>query len=239
MQTIIKSISALIALILFTIACEQNPVQQTPPQIIIVLKDVSLSTPIAEDSLNNEFISSLITQLHSGDELYVLAVKEASFAKPLTLLHGKIPQDNDPLNTKSLTAKEHLQQAWQNRRQAAKLQAKQTDIVGALSYCSLLLKNNQTEKHIVILSDMRQVSSILDLRHKESLNAPKKIKFLQENGLMPQLPDVKITVLGAHTIGYNVDPDYYQRLENFWMQFFQDAQADLLAYRADRNWNLP
>ncbi|MCA9733363.1 MAG: hypothetical protein H6696_14455 [Deferribacteres bacterium] len=238
MKTKLMKYAFLFVLALFITACENNNQIQAPPRTIIVLKDMSLSTPVLEDSLTNVFITTLMKQLRPGDELYVLAINEASFAKPLMLVHGKIPQDNHPLKSKSLSARERLAKQWRQQSQILKLNAKQTDIIGALNYCALLFTDDEAEKLIILLSDMRQSSAVLNLERKSAVDAKRNVEFLKKKGLIPDLKDVKAVVLGAHTVGRTVDPVYYKKLHLFWDAFFTEAGAKMTVYRTDRNWKL-
>lgn len=220
------------------IGCSSQDDISAASRTVIVLKDLSLSTPAHQDSLDNRFICNLLSQLGAGDKIYVVGITETSFTNPFMLLQGEIPLDRHPLQAKVLKAREALAKSWNERRRSLKLQARQTDIIGAMCYASLLFKNDPSEKLLIILSDMRQSSKVLNLERETVIDADQALARIKNAGFLPDLSNVNVAVLGVHTTGKRMSPGYYQSLEAFWQRFLTEAHAELLTFQTDRNWKL-
>lgn len=211
-----------------------NP--NSSPKAVVVIKDLTSSTPGEQDSLNNAFISTLLNQASSGDEVYVTGITDASFSKPLVILHGTLPEDRHPLKPKLLAAQQSMISEWKNKRRSLTRSYKASDIVGAVYHASLLLRGKSSEKWLIILSDMRNSTKELDIENVPEIERDKCLSQLGAKGLIPNLTGVSVAVLGVHTTGKAINPIYYQSLENFWRGFFEKAQAEVVTYQADASW---
>ncbi len=208
----------------------------SPSRALVVIKDLTSSTPGEQDSLNNAFISTLLSQSSAGDEVYVTGITDASFSKPLVILHGTLPDDRHPLKPKLLAAQQSIISEWKSKSRYSARPYKASDVIGAIYHASLLLRSKSAEKWIVILSDMRNSTKELDIENTPEIDREKSLNQLGANGLIPNLTGVNVAVLSVHTTGKAISPIYYQSLENFWRGFFEKAHAEVVAYQADASW---
>jgi hypothetical protein len=208
----------------------------SPPRAVVVIKDLTSSTPGEQDSLNNAFISALLSQANSGDEVYVTGITDASFSKPLVILHGTLPEDRHPLKPKLLAAQQGIISEWKSKSRSLTRPYQASDVIGAVCHASLLLRGKSSEKWLVILSDMRNSSKELDIENVPEIDHEKSLSQLGAKGLIPSLTGVNVAVLGVHTTGKAISPMYYQSLENFWRGFFAKAHAELVTYQTDASW---
>lgn len=213
--------------------CAASNSTNVQPKFIVVLKDCSLSTPVVEDSLDNEFISSIIMKLDALDEIVVLAITSQSYAKPQVIVRGEIPQAQGPLKANVLAAREKLIQEWQERSASVGRKSHKSDIIGALSYAELLIQETEKEKWLIILSDLRNSAAPLNIEYVPQIPVEKTLAGLGK-GFIPDLSDVNIVLLGVHTDG--VSPAYYKSLRLFWTRLVEMAHGRLVACRTDRSW---
>ena len=203
---------------------------------VVIIKDLTSSTPGEQDSLNNEFIGTMLSQLRSGDEVYVTGITDVSFSKPLLILHGALPVDPHPLKPKLLAAQQKMISEWKSKSSSLSRPYKASDVIGSICHAALLLRGKNSEKWIVILSDMRNSTKELDIESMPEINREKSLSQLGTKGLIPNLNAVNVAVLGVHTTGKGMSPIYYQSLEDFWRGFFEMAQAEVAAFQTDVSW---
>jgi len=208
----------------------------SPSRAVVVIKDLTSSTPGEQDSLNNAFISTLLSQSSAGDEVYVTGITNASFSKPLVILHGTLPHDRHPLKPKLLAAQQSIISEWKSKSRFSTRPYKASDIIGAVYHASLLLRGKSSEKWLIILSDMRNSTKELDIENMPEIDREKMLSQLGAKGLIPNLTGVNVAVLSVHTTGKAISPIYYQSLENFWRGFFEKAHAEVVTYQADASW---
>lgn len=208
----------------------------SPRRAVVVVKDLTSSTPGEQDSLNNAFISTLLSQASAGDEVYVTGITDASFSKPLVILHGTLPDDRHPLKPKLLAAQQGIISEWKSKSRSSTRPYKASDIIGAVYHASLLLRGKSSEKWLVLLSDMRNSTKELDIENVPEIEREKSLSQLGAKGLIPNLTGINVAVLSVHTTGKAISPIYYQSLENFWRGFFEKAHAEVVTFQADASW---
>jgi hypothetical protein len=231
-------ILALVAVIAspYFIASAFSDKPASPPRFVVIIKDLTSSTPGEQDSLNNAFISTLLSQASAGDEVYVTGITDASFSKPLVILHGALPEDRHPLKPKLLAAQQSMISEWKSKSRSSTRPYKASDVIGAVYHASLLLRGKSAEKWIIILSDMRNSTKEFDIENVPEIDREKNLSQLGAKGLIPNLTGVNVAILGVHTTGKAVRPLYYQSLENFWRAFFEKAHAEVVTYQTDASW---
>jgi len=226
----------LITLIYFS-GCTVSSEHETPSRLFIVLKDVSLSIPASEDSLDKAAIGDLLNRLVSGDEIVVLSITANSFANPQPLLQERLPADNHPLQANLLQAREDLCKTWAVKAQGLKLHARQSDVVGSLHYAQELLEQSSAEKFVIIFSDLRHSSATFNfiIEKERVIDVAKSLHKLEAAGLLPPLNQVKVACLGVHTSGKGMTPGYYRSLKEFWRAYFASTQAELITLQTGRS----
>jgi hypothetical protein len=134
-----------------------------------------------------------------------------------------------------MAARENLIESWRKQLAIATPRRKQSDIVGAICYASLLNRSKHLEKWLVLLSDMRNATPLLDLENVAEIDDEESLSRIRKVGLMPDLSGFHVVVLGAHTLGIS-SLAYYKSLEAFWQAFFDAAHAELITFQPDRSW---
>jgi hypothetical protein len=220
----------------YLIAAAFSDKSASPARAMVIIKDLTSSTPGEQDSLNNAFIGNLLSQLRSGDEVYVTGITDVSFSKPLLILHGTLPVDPHPLKPKLLAAQQKIILEWKSKSGTLARPYKASDIIGSICHASLLLRGKSAEKWLIILSDMRNSTKELDIERLPEIDREKSLSQLGAKGLSPNLTAVNVAILGVHTTGKGISPIYYQSLENFWRGFFAMSHAEVGAYQTDTSW---
>lgn len=227
-------VAAIMSLYFIALAFGGNPT--SPPRAVVVIKDLTSSTPGEQDSLNNAFISALLSQASAGDEVYVTGITDASFSKPLVILHSILPEDRHPLKPKLLAAQQSMISEWKSKSRSLSRPYKASDVIGAVCHASLLLRGKGSEKWLIILSDMRNSTKELDIENVPEIDREKSLSQLGTKGLVPNLTGFNVAILGVHTTGKAISPIYYQSLENFWRGFFEQAHAEVATFQTDASW---
>jgi hypothetical protein len=205
-----------------------------PPQVKVVLLDLSLLTEMEEFQQNTAAVGrEVIAHLAPGERLYVFAIKQESFQAPWLLFAGEIPDKCGTMQIACLRQKKVLTERWQQRQATLRPEARQSDIFGALALAAKTCQSNGPACTVILYSDMRH-----DTREREvSLEAlseipPQLIALVKKRGHLQALDGASVYMLGVHTMGRT--PQYYNSLERFWRAYFADAGAQVKAFRLDR-----
>lgn len=227
-----------VVVVVLGFGCDFIQEQQVKSRRIVVLLDLSRSTPPEEHRQNKKFIGELINFLESGDEVFVIGITNASFRDVRVILSANMPIDHDPLKPKVLTARERLIALWQARNDSVVCWSDSTDILGAVSYAELLFRDLApgVEKWLIVESDLRHSIGSLNLEQLDVIPSKQCLLDLRKAEAIPQLPRVKVALLGAHTSGENISRAYYESLQQFWRGFFDAAGAHVIVFRPDRSW---
>ena len=185
-------------------------------------------------SKNVQAVEEIIrNRLAPGDRIYAVGITKYSFSRPYIFLNHKLT-DRKGASGEGL-AKDKLVLIKKWHALDLKPNAKGTDIFGAIILSSMRFENNQSEKVLVILSDMRNCSRILDIESPDRIAVDKALNKVENAGLIPDLKKVKVSCLGVHSSGKT--PVYWQSLKDFWTQYFQKAGAAKLVFTMGRGLN--
>ena len=91
------------------------------------------------------------------------------------------------------------------------------------------------EKVLLVFSDARQCSQLLNLEVKGSINSDRALQTLETQGYVPDLQGVRVGFFGVHTRGRHITPQYYQSLKGFWQQYITRSKGTLATYQTGRN----
>ena len=131
-------------------------------------------------------------------------------------------------------ARLRLVAAFEQRAKNVHPTAPKTDILGALIVASDLFRSSPGRRNVlVIFSDMRQDTSVLDLEHARIVSASLAMIKAEKGRLLPDLHAVAIYILGVD--GAGKDMAYWQTLRDFWTSYFNKTGATLRSYSVLRD----
>ena len=207
----------------------------------IVLLDMSksvdvtaYSTTLTEFEKNVFAIDDLIQhKIRGGDRLKVIGITECSFSSPYILLDERIADEPGLFGEGLARDKLRLSNKWK----AFELEpdANGTDIFGAISLVAVLFSADASDKHMVILSDMRQSTYVFDLEGRDHVDAENLVSEVEQKGFIPRLEGVKVWCLGVDTA--EKSHNYWQGLRDFWRTYFDKAGATLEMFSVERRFN--
>jgi hypothetical protein len=202
---------------------------------LVILVDLSQSvaarnregeTPFQK---NFKAVGQVLTDAPAGSGVTVVGITDDSFGQPDILLSARINTDKGYFGEKLASAHQALLQAWQKRSANLKSDYRHTDIIGALLVASQIFKDTPSPRNLlVVFSDMRQDSRELNLETTQPWLPHEKLKILSQKQLIGDLQGVEVHILGVDNAGR--DFDYWQRLREFWIRYFEFANASLNQY---------
>ncbi|MFY9561301.1 MAG: hypothetical protein WAQ52_13795 [Terriglobales bacterium] len=204
----------------------------------IVLVDLTKSVAVVasdgktQGEKNLQAVGQLLSRLPAGSHVTVVGITDRSFDQPDILLSASIAEDSGYFNERLATARRELLQAWQRRRANLEFDFQHTDILGALVLAGQLF--GQMPKGgrnvLVIFSDMRQNTADLNLETANPITVPAAIAKTERLGLMANLSNVEVHVLGADNAGRRMN--YWIQLRQFWLAYFAKTGAQVAEYSA-------
>jgi len=199
-----------------------------------ILFDVTPSIPTDYRPMMIACTKGLLENLDENDGVSIIGITENSFARPLILLQGTLPADDHPLQPRYLSARDNLLTAWQTRSAQIEFGGKVTDVFGAIAFASLQLERKSGDKWLIVQSDLRNSTPVLDIEHVEEIDCEKSLECLKRAGLIPNLRGVKVVILGMHTTGKT--QRYYQSLQKFVLKYFELTGAQVVTMQPDFDW---
>jgi hypothetical protein len=204
---------------------------------LVVLVDLSKSvdlkgpngkTPYEE---NLEAVSRLLSQVPAGAKITVVGITSDSFAQPDILLSAQIGTDEGYFKEKLASAHNQLVRAWQKRCQQLEHDFPHTDILGALMLANQLFEQGGGDRKVlVIFSDMRQSTNVLNLESSKALSRAAVLTKVRRDRILTVLENVEVHVLGADNL--EKDLAYWNHLREFWLWHFKKGGATAKSYSA-------
>lgn len=204
--------------------------------ILYILIDQSRST-LCETSKESQFqknleaVPEIIKQTLPGSSIKIIGITD-SFGNTSVLLESSLPVKPGNFREKLFKAKHSLISKLNELDISAEYD--ETDIFGAIFYAAINLRGESGKKSLIILSDMRN-SAVVNIESVPVIE-DKEILKTENDGLIPDLREVKVYVLGVSPCGK--DLKYWKSLEKFWRAYFEKAGAQLECFSAERNWDL-
>jgi hypothetical protein len=202
---------------------------------LVILVDLSQSVATkdydskAEFQKNVDGVTRLLASLPAGSRLAIFGVTSDSFGTPYPLLRAELSGDEGYFKERLATGRAELMRAWHERSATLKPQFPHTDLLGAMLVAAQYFEESpgKGRKLLVIFSDMRQSTRVLDFEHglPQTQDA---LRQVATGGLMADLCGVEVRVLGVDASGVSIA--YWQNLRGFWTAYFRDAGASLQSY---------
>jgi len=203
---------------------------------VVVLLDLSQSVAFKGYSGETEFqkniagVSRVVSSLPAGSNVTVFGITDDSFGKPYQLLQAQLSSDEGYFKERLAHGRAELLRAWQMRARNLKPEFPQTDILGALLLASQHFEQTRRgcQRVLVIFSDMRQATSVLNLERPQHIDSAAPLEAIVSNGLGANLHGIEVSVFGADAAGATVS--YWQGLRTFWEAYFKNAGASVIDY---------
>jgi hypothetical protein len=202
---------------------------------VVALYDLSISmgTSNAPDASDKrKTLTGILMNLPPDSSVVVIGITDMSFAQPQILLTGEVPADPGPLPlfNRIVAARRKLAADIASKPERFLPRYNGSDIVGAIKYAAEHFKAAPptSSRILAIVSDMRQVSSDLDLESPPIIDAPLASKRLLKSGLVLALPNVDVFVCNANTSRRSTA--YWDSLKTFWTELLRQAGARLRMY---------
>ncbi|RIK82242.1 hypothetical protein DCC62_00425 [candidate division KSB1 bacterium] len=141
---------------LLATGCDSANVKSQVTRTIVVIIDLSNSTPSQQHLLDVHFVTNLISCLKPGDEISVLGLTSASFSAPTEIIQRRLPLDPDPFQIEFLRMREKLSTDWQNASCALELKSNTSDVLGALAYSSRWFGRSSNNEWLILLRYSRK-----------------------------------------------------------------------------------
>jgi hypothetical protein len=186
-------------------------------------------------SQNVEAAARTIATLPPGSRITVAAISDDSFARPLVLLTGRVPDGPGKLREyDQVAARNRL--AGSLRRIGASVEPRfqSTDILGFLIVAGMAFQKTPAMRHVLLIhSDMRQSAAPLDIEHVHVVPVAASLSAVERRHLFADLSGVEVYVSGAHAVGKDIA--YWQSLRDFWTAYFERCHATLRGFSIMRD----
>ena len=123
-----------------------------------------------------------------------------------------------------------LVRTWREGSSHLTAQFPQTDLLGAILVAAQVFDHPTADRKevLIIFSDMRQATSVLDLERPVLVNKTEALQQVAKSHLIPDLHGVEVYALGVDASGKSVN--YWQTLRDFWIGYFALAGATVESY---------
>jgi hypothetical protein len=201
-----------------------------------VLLDLSKSEAAKDQANKEEFrknidgVTRVLASLPAGARVAVYGITSDSFGKPYPLLAGRLTDDEGYFKERLARARAQLIRTCQERSQKLQPESPHTDLLGAFLVASEQFASAQEDRRkvLIIFSDMRQSTRVLDLERPALVQETKALQQVAKSQLIPDLRGVDVYVLGVD--GTRKSVNYWQTLRDFWMGYFALTEATVNTY---------
>lgn len=203
---------------------------------LVIMVDLTQSVAVkghdgkTESEKNLRAVARVLAEVPAGAHVTVLGITDNSFAQPYILLSADIAVDEGYFHEKLASARQQLVHTWQRRIENVHGRFQHTDIFGALFLAEQLFRARPSgwRNVLVIFSDMRQDTTDLNLESPAKFNAKAALTRTERKGLIAVLENDEVYVLGVDNAGEAIT--YWDQLRKFWLEYFQEAQANVECY---------
>lgn len=198
---------------------------------VVVLIDLTKSTTSEDAKLNCQAVADILGRLESGDRVMVLGITDAFSSVPV-LMDRTLPEKGY-LNLQLQAARETLRAEWLKIAENLQPKYPRTDVIGALRMLSDFIGISGTPARLIILSDLRQASSELNLESRNRIDVRQALAAIRRRGALPRLEGTDVFLLGVDPS--NKTAAYMAALKEFWAEFFSAAGAEVRVFSVMRN----
>ncbi len=179
----------------------------------------------SEFQKNIEAVTELLARVPANSHVTIIGITDHSFTQPDILLTAVIPTDAGYFGERLNAARTELVRAWRNKISKLSPEFRRTDISGALALAAQIFSRYPaTQRKLLIYSDMRNSTPELNL--EEGITLPKR--SWQGGIAIADLHNVTVWVLGTATS--NATTASWERLRNYWIEYFSRTGASVALY---------
>jgi hypothetical protein len=208
---------------------------------VVVLLDLSQSVATKDHDSKMEFrknidgVTRVLASLPASSRVCVFGITNDGFGRPYPLLTAHLPDEEGYFKERLARGRAEVIHAWQQRAAQLQPQFTQTDLLGAMFIASQSFEQAPpaARKLLIIFSDMRQSTPILNVEKQSVVQADVALQHVMRAKLLPDLHGVDVYALGVDAAGESVS--YWQSLCNFWRAYFGQAGAKLKGYSTFRD----
>lgn len=227
----------MLGLLLGLASCQPScqPFGEKTTRYWIVFVDTSKSTLYDRDNYSNE-LDTLVNQVKAGDHFLVGTIHGKTMINFVPVINITVPSynpifDNELAYADTFAATRKLLKASIDGLMATPGQSDKTEILDCFKMAEDRFKSWQSKKTLVIFSDMLECSNNMDLEKQvpDSAFIEKKLRQLEKEGRIAQLPGVEIIIVGAGGNGTR-DSNHYLAVEKFWYAYIAKTGGKLVSY---------
>jgi len=203
-----------------------------------ILIDVSGSIGAggATDDLFREYahgVRQLLLTEPESSRVVVSTITTESFGSVREILKGWTPEAHGVFTDNLTRARRQLASSFETNASGLVPIAGGTDIFGALWRLKALMDSEPqvrpgATREIWIFSDMINETPTLMMPALVATGPKKLLEQAKANGLLVPMRGYKVHVCGASVRG--LSPQAWNTIKNFWVAYFREAGAELLAY---------
>ena len=190
----------------------------------------------AAHAKNIEAAAQIIARLPAGSQITVSAISDQSFARPVILMTGQIPNTRGKLREFDAIGDTRTRLAADLRRVGPTMKPDfmATDILGFLMVAGMEFHNTPNMRHVLVIhSDMRQSAPPLDIERPQIVPLTTALATVDRHHLLADLSGVQVFIYGVHAVGKDIA--YWQSLRDFWTAYFDRCHATLRGFSMMRD----
>lgn len=200
------------------------------PKQVIVLLDLSASQTPGMLEEARRFLDALVAQLSFGDRIVLLEVHQTGVRDAVRRWADTLPRLIDPgyVSTRDRARLEGTREAVRSVARAffdstSAGKAKHTDLLATLHIASEYARDaGDRETIVVLLSDMLQSAGGIEMERLRRMPGPGWVERQKTAGLLPELRNACIFVVGA-----DATTREGAAVREFWLEYFGAAGARL------------
>lgn len=212
---------------------------------LVVFLDLSASEAAKDGASRSEFqknidgVTSVLAALPAGSRVTIYGVTSDTFGKPYPLLTAQLTDDEGYFKERLAKGRAELVRAWQERSRQLQPTFPHTDLLGAFLLASQQFAETKKgyRKVLVVFSDMRQSTPLLDLEHGGTIYERSEALRRAEQECPADLHGIEIYALGVDANGVSLGD--WRALQEFWLEYLRQAGANAQDYSILRelpNW---
>lgn len=197
---------------------------------VVVLLDLTKSVTLESFEANVRAVDTLLSRAAAQQRVVVLGITDG-FGRPAMLLDRTLPASGY-LGLELQAAREVLVAEWQALGQKLQPAYSRTDILGTLALLGYLGDLSFGDTTLIVFSDLRQSSALLDIERTDRINVEQVLARLKKGGALPKLAGMQVFLLGVEPAGKSAA--YFASLKAFWERLLAEAGAQVRLFSMDR-----
>ena len=170
---------------------------------------------------NCNSVGQILVSLPERTEVRVYGIASDSWGSDTRYFTAWTPV-KDRMGINLNESRKTIGQKWRGMASKITAESNSTDLFGAFASVSDFLSSSRCEeKSIVVLSDARHTSDIVNLNKLKVIDAEKTLELVRSNDMLLDLTDVSVWFYGVHSDDKKYS--YWKSLENFWRKYVTES----------------